>query len=73
MQLAVILSTLCERTGPDIALTHEDLAHMVGVKRETVTRCLTDFRHQGWVDSHYGRITVRNPDALRRLAAEGGV
>ena len=73
VQLAVILSTLCERTGSDIALTHEDLAHMVGAKRETVTRCLTEFRHQGWVDSHYGRLTVRDPGALRRFAAEGGI
>jgi CRP/FNR family cyclic AMP-dependent transcriptional regulator len=71
VQLALILATLCDRTGPDIALTHEDLAHMLGAKRETVTRCLTEFRHQGWVDSHYGHLTVRDSDALRRLATEG--
>jgi CRP/FNR family cyclic AMP-dependent transcriptional regulator len=71
VQLAIILATLAERAGADITLTHEDLAHMMGAKRETVSRILGDFHHRGWVAVHYGRLTVRDVAALRRFALHG--
>jgi CRP/FNR family cyclic AMP-dependent transcriptional regulator len=71
VQLAVILATLAERAGPEITLTHEDLAHMMGAKRETVSRILSEFHQHGWVEVHYGRLTVRDPAALRHLVRHG--
>ncbi|MCY0886027.1 MAG: Crp/Fnr family transcriptional regulator, partial [Firmicutes bacterium] len=48
-QVAVFLSTLQGRFGCDIALTHEELARMMGLRRETVTRVLHEFTLQGWI------------------------
>jgi CRP/FNR family cyclic AMP-dependent transcriptional regulator len=69
-QLAVILSTLARRFGPDITLTHEELAHMVGAQRETVTRVLAHFARRGWIDSRYGRILVRDLAGLTEETGE---
>ncbi len=69
-QLAVLLSTLAGRFGPDIPLTHEDLAHMVGAQRETVTRTLAQFARQGWIDIRYGHISVHDIARLKRTAGE---
>ncbi|CAB1128176.1 cAMP-binding proteins - catabolite gene activator and regulatory subunit of cAMP-dependent protein kinases [Candidatus Hydrogenisulfobacillus filiaventi] len=66
-QLAVFLSTLYRRSGPDIALTHEDLAHMIGVRRETVSRVLREFAQRGWIAVHYGRIRVLDPTPLEAV------
>jgi CRP/FNR family transcriptional regulator len=69
VQLAVVLVTLARRLGPDVALTHEDLAHMTAVKRETVTRILSEFHHRRWVDVRYGHVSVRESDRLEEYAA----
>ena len=69
-QLAVLLNTLAGRLGSDIPLTHEDLAHMVGAQRETVTRTLAQFAHQGWIDIRYGHIWVLDGPRLARAAGE---
>ncbi len=71
VQLAVILSTLMARQGPDVALTHEDLAHMVGTTRETVSRVLSDFHHRGWVDGAYRHVRIVDAEALAALAEAG--
>lgn len=63
-QLAVFLSTLYRRSGSDIALTHEDLAHMIGARRETVSRVLRDFAQRGWIEVKYGHIRVRDAAPL---------
>ncbi|MCL8208246.1 MAG: Crp/Fnr family transcriptional regulator [Actinomycetia bacterium] len=69
-QVATVLAILARRTGREIGLTHEDVAHMLGVKRETVTRVLSSFARRGWVVSGYGRITVTDPEALAGHAGE---
>jgi CRP-like cAMP-binding protein len=69
VQVAVVLVTLSRRLGPDLALTHEDLAHMTAVKRETVTRILSDFHERGWVEVRYGHVTVQEPERLKDYAA----
>jgi CRP-like cAMP-binding protein len=71
IQVAVILSTLSAREGLDVALTHEDLAHMVGTKRETVSRVLADFQRRGWVESGYRHIRIVNRDRLAAYVEAG--
>ncbi|MBX5467492.1 MAG: Crp/Fnr family transcriptional regulator [Firmicutes bacterium] len=69
-QLAAILVMLHRRMGSEVRLTHEDLAHMVGTHRETVSRVVAEFVRQGWVETGYGAIRVRN---LGQLAAYAGL
>lgn len=72
-QVAVMLATLHHRFGSDIALTHEDVAHMLGTKRETVTRILADFHRRGWVEVSYGHIHVHDVSALEQYAEQGSL
>ncbi|GAB3416157.1 Crp/Fnr family transcriptional regulator [Flindersiella endophytica] len=57
------------RSGTHIALTHEQLAALVGTSRETTTKVLGEFAERGLVKVSRGRITLLNPDAI---AAEAG-
>ena len=58
---------LAER-APEIAITHEALAHELGAAREAVSRILKEFERRGWVTLGRGKVAVREPDALRRFA-----
>ncbi|MCY0884368.1 MAG: Crp/Fnr family transcriptional regulator [Firmicutes bacterium] len=66
-QVAGFLGILYRRSGADVALTHEELARMLGLRRETVSRVLRSFARQGWVAMRYGRIRVLDPLALERV------
>ena len=63
-QVASVLWTLCHRMGPDIALTHEDLSHIIGTHRETVTRALQELAHQGIVEIRHGSIKIMAVEKL---------
>ena len=52
-----------------MTLTHEEIANMAGMSRETVTRSLNQFRRNQWITIHGGNVTVLRPDQLERLAA----
>lgn len=54
---------------PTVALTHVQLAGLVGTSRETVTKILGDFADRGLVALSRGRITLTDPQGL---AAEAG-
>ena len=56
--------------GPQIALTHEQLAALVGTSRETATKVLGEFAGRGVLRLARGRITVLDPDAIRREAGD---
>ncbi len=56
-----------ERT---VALTQSELADMTGVSRHTVNRVLSEFAAEGVLDAAYGRIVVRDVDALVAVARE---
>jgi CRP-like cAMP-binding protein len=51
-------------------LTHRDIAFLVGASRETVTDQLNQLKAQGFIDTSFMSITIRDPDALERLVAE---
>lgn len=65
-RLARLLLRLAE--GGEVALSHLDLAHMVGATRETVTKLLGEWALLGAVDLGYRRVEVRDREALARLA-----
>ncbi len=50
-----------------IALTHEEMAQLIGSSRETVTRILGDFRRRGVVELSGATLTIRNQSALDAL------
>ena len=56
--------------GPQIALTHEQIAALVGTSRETATKVLGEFAGRGVIRLGRGRITVLDPDAIRREAGD---
>jgi len=52
-----------------MALTHEEIAQLIGTSRETVTRVLGDFRKQGVAELHGSTLWIRNKPALEKLVA----
>jgi CRP-like cAMP-binding protein len=54
--------------APVVALTHEQIAALVGTSRETATKILGDFAARGLIRLGRGRITLLDPDRLREQA-----
>ena len=54
---------------PDPRVTQEDLAAMVGVTRQTISRLLTDWESAGLVARGYGRIRILDHPGLARISA----
>jgi CRP/FNR family transcriptional regulator, cyclic AMP receptor protein len=52
-----------------LALTHEELAQLIGCSRESVTRTLSDFKRQKLVELNGSTLLVWNRTALETLAA----
>ena len=53
----------------NLALTHEEIAQIVGVSRETVTRTLTELKNKSVITVKGQTITIRNKTNLEALAA----
>lgn len=78
-RLALALLGLAEREGPwpddgSLALrdrvSHQDLAHLVGSTRETITKLLGDFRTRGLLDLGYRRIILTDRAGLQHAVRE---
>jgi len=71
---ARLASALLRLRGADtdefVGVTHQELADLIGVHRETVTRVLNDFGSRGLIELHRSRIRLRSADGLRALADE---
>ena len=52
-----------------LGLTHEEIAQIVGVSRETVTRSLTELKEKTIIAVHGSSITIRDKTGLLHLAA----
>jgi len=50
-----------------IALTHEEMAQLIGTSRETVTRTLSEFKKQRVLELTGSTLVIRNKAALQRL------
>jgi CRP/FNR family transcriptional regulator len=66
------LMELVEEVGfQRLEMSHEQLAHALGVSRESVSRQLKQFEEHGWVKLGRGAVGVLDPRALRERAAHG--
>jgi CRP/FNR family transcriptional regulator len=64
-------SAACGRTELrfTMALTHEEIASMVGVSRETVTRLLNRFRREKIIRIQGATLTILQPEAMEQMSA----
>lgn len=67
-QVAALLRALMARMGPTIALTHEDLAHIIGTHRETVSRAVQELVRRGVVKAGHGSIVVIDAGELEAIS-----
>lgn len=56
-----------EQDCPSLDMTHQELAAMLGTRREEVTRCLGEFQARGWVQCERGRIVLHDPASLEGI------
>jgi CRP/FNR family transcriptional regulator len=54
--------------GIKLALTHDEIAQIIGMSRETVTRTLATFRKQGIAELHGSTLLIQNITAIHKLA-----
>ena len=52
-----------------MALTHEEIAQLIGASRETVTRTLSEFKRQRAIEMNGSTLVLKNKPALESLAA----
>lgn len=70
-RLAAALLRLLDSSPDDtIRLSHQELAHMIGTYRETVTLALSGFRDQGLVELGRRRIHVLDKHAVELLVGD---
>ncbi len=68
-RLAHYLLEECEHSGSQVLnITQEQIAHAVGSAREVVSRMAKHFAADGLIKISRGKITVCNPDGLKRVA-----
>ena len=53
-----------------VTLSQEEVAQHIGVTRQTVAKCLGDWRRNGWIITGRGKIMLVDMDAIQRLAEE---
>lgn len=57
-----------EKARFTLGLTHQEIAEMVGTTRESVTRTLASFRHDGWIRIHGASIEILQEDKMKRIS-----
>lgn len=56
-------------TRVKLAMTHEEIAQMIGTSRETVTRILAEFKTKQYAQIKGSNLVIRNRAALERMVA----
>jgi CRP/FNR family transcriptional regulator, cyclic AMP receptor protein len=51
------------------ALTHEEIAQLIGASRETVTHTLSEFKRHRTIELHGSTLILKNRPALESLVA----
>ena len=54
--------------GIKVALTHDEIAQIIGMSRETVTRTLASFRKRGIAELHGSTLLIQNMAVIHHLA-----
>ena len=52
-----------------MALTHEEIAQMIGTSRETVTRLFADFKKKQLIQRNGSTLIIRNRPLLETMIA----
>lgn len=69
-QVAYLLLDLVE-SGPAgepvVKLSHTTIAHLLGARRQSVTRVVGELKRAGLVESRYGHTVLLDPDGLREV------
>jgi len=68
-----LLELTRENAGADnavVALTHEDLSHIVGARRPSVSKCLRSFASHGLIETGHRAISIINSEGLQALAGD---
>ena len=60
------------REGLEVTLSHEQMGHLVGASRDTVTRALGELAMRDLLEINYRRIVILDVEAVRALALERG-
>lgn len=69
MRLAHWLLLSAQRCAPDaLVLTHAHIAHMLGVRRASISLAARDMKLAGLIHYSRGYIQLKKPEALQRLA-----
>ena len=70
-QLCLLLLLVNDKSlSDDLLLTQENIAHMMGVRRESVTETAGKLRDNGLIDYKRGHITVIDRPGLEKLCCE---
>lgn len=67
-RVARYLLTLPAKADGTLPCTHEEIGAAVGVSRVTVSRVLGEFVKNGWVETGYRALVLKDPGALRTFA-----
>jgi CRP-like cAMP-binding protein len=54
--------------GREVPLTQEELGHLLGKSRQSIAKLLRTWEQDGLVQTRYGRISIRQPQALAHIA-----
>jgi len=52
----------------EVPLTQEELGHLLGKSRQSISKLLQTWEQNGLIQTKYGRISIKQPDALREVA-----
>ena len=67
-RVADVLMVLQHQNGAKpISMLREDIAALAGTAKETLTRTLSDFKEEKFIDIEEGRISIIKPDKLKNL------
>jgi len=65
-----LLTSLQALSSDQLRVTHENIASMLGVRRESVTQALGKFQSEGWVSNSRGKITIHDRAGLASQVCE---
>ena len=59
------------RQGPEITMTHEEIARLIGSAREVVSKVLKYLSEEGIVELGRGKVRILAKEKLRNIAQKG--
>ncbi len=62
------LNAAVNARGREVPLTQEELGHLLGKSRQSISKLLHLWEQNGLIQTKYGRISIKQPDALVRFA-----